>query len=567
MYELCKKLSALSEEILQKEFSEKVAVHFSLSFIAGRGDLTTSVALQLAKRLEKSPQEIGMVLSEGLRTIDGVEKAEVIGGYVNVFLSAVALCSGLEEAKRASEPQPKKAQQDPVIIEYSQPNIAKPLGIHHILSTVIGQVVSNLYEHEGYPMIRWNYIGDWGTQFGKLSVALAKWGNGKSVSEYSIDELLAFYVRFHEEVEKDPTLEDQARHNFVMLEKGDANLRKFWEDVVGVTKKSLSSLYDRLHVAFDLDLGESFYEDKMDSLLAEGKKKGVFVQGQDGALIVLFPEETNLPPYLVQKGDGGTLYSTRDIAQMRYRMDTYHPQSILIFTDIAQKLHFEQLVATCKQLQWELPPFENVLFGRMRFADKSMSTRKGNILKLQDVLDEAVRRAEVLIEQRGDNIQTDNPKALAEMMGVGSVVYGVLSQNRKMDMVFDWDKMLTFEGNSAPYVQYTYARARSVLRKSGLEDCPLVLPASALSDHERLLIKMLSGYADVLASARTEHLPHKLCQYLYEVCQAYNSFYNTDDILSADSPVRAFRLGLTSLTSLVLHSGARLLTLSVPERM
>ncbi len=272
-----------------------------------------------------------------------------------------------------------------------------------------------------------------------------------------------------------------------------------------------------------------------------------------------------MPPYLVQKGDGGTLYSTRDIAQMRYRTDTYAPQKILIFTDIAQKLHFEQLVATCAQLEWELPPFENVLFGRMRFADRSMSTRKGNILKLEDALDEAVSRAEKLIEERGEKIQTEDPAGLAEMMGVGALVYGILSQNRKMDMVFDWDKMLTFEGNSAPYVQYTHARARSVLRKAGSDGS--VSDIQEVTQKERALMKLILLFGATVEDARAEHLPHKLTNYLYELCQAFNSFYNSDEILTAAAEVRDFRLSLTKLTADVIKTGAELLTLRVPDRM
>lgn len=275
-----------------------------------------------------------------------------------------------------------------------------------------------------------------------------------------------------------------------------------------------------------------------------------------------------MPPYLIVKGDGATLYSTRDLAQMRYRIDTYHPQEILIPTDIAQKLHFQQLIETCKRLGWELPAFENVLFGRMRFADKSMSTRKGNILKLEHVLDEAVARAEEIIQERGEAIQTDDPKALAEMMGAGALVYGILSQNRKMDMVFDWEKMLSFEGNSAPYLQYTYARAKSVLRKAGVEGADAdVAAVETLTAHERRVFAHLLQFADVLEETRREKLPHKLATYLYELGQRFNSFYNSDDILQAPEPQKGLRLRLTSLTAAVLKAGASLLTLRVPERM
>lgn len=565
MFDLRKKLAAAGEEILLEKFGQSTTVHFDVSVDEGRGDLTTSVALQVAKKVGKSPREVATTLAEGFGKVSGVIATEVAGaGFVNVTIAPSELMNGFSVVRTACLPSTKRNEQ-PVIVEYSQPNIAKPLGIHHIIGTVLGQAISNMYEHTGYPVLRWNYIGDWGTQFGKLAVAKAKWAPTQDTTTMTLGDLLDLYVKFHEEVAKDTTLEDQGREAFLKLEKGDKELRAFWKDVVTVTKASLADLYSRLHVSFDLDLGESFYEDKMEPILTAGKKKGVFKEGKEGALIVEFSEESGLPPYLVQKGDGGTLYSTRDIAQMRYRMDTYAPQKILIFTDIAQKLHFEQLVATCSQLGWELPPFENVLFGRMRFADRSMSTRKGNILKLEDALDEAVSRAEKLIEERGEKIQTENPQELAEMMGVGALVYGILSQNRKMDMVFDWDKMLTFEGNSAPYLQYTHARARSVLRKAGSDGS--VSDIQDVTQKERTLMKLILLFGATVEDARTEHLPHKLTNYLYELCQAFNSFYHSDEILTAPEAIRDFRLALTKLTADVLKTGAELLTLRVPDRM
>ncbi len=548
-----------------KNFGDSTSIHFDVSLDDGRGDLTTSVALQVAKKVEKSPRDIATLLAEGFGKIPGVFSTEVAGaGFVNVTVVPVELFNGFSTVRTACLPS-KKRKEQPVIVEYSQPNIAKPLGIHHIIGTVLGQTVSNMYEFAGYPVVRWNYIGDWGTQFGKLAVAKKKWAPKKDTLTMTINDLLTLYVKFHEEAVNDDTLENQAREAFVKLEKGDESLRMFWKDVVSVTKASLADLYARLHVQFDLDLGESFYEDKMEPILTAGKKSGVFTAGKEGALIVEFSEESGLPPYLVQKGDGGTLYSTRDIAQMRYRMDTYKPQKILIFTDIAQKLHFEQLVATCGKLGWKLPVFENVLFGRMRFSDRNMSTRTGNILKLEEALDEAVSRAEALIAERGENIQTDDPKGLAEMMGTGALVYGILSQNRKMDMVFDWGKMLTFEGNSAPYLQYTHARARSVLRKAGSEGA--MSDIQELTSKERTLIKLILLFGETLEAARSEHLPHKLTNYLYELCQAFNSFYNSDEILTAPVASRDFRLCLTKLTADVLKTGAALLTLQVPDRM
>ncbi len=564
-------LSARAEKTLSEEFGlTDTAVAWDFPREAGHGDLTTNVALSLRKKTDRKPQDIAEALAKGLsKEKKLVAKAEVAGaGYVNVWLKAPALFEAAETAKGSTKPK-KTRKEAPVIIEYSGPNIAKPLAIHHIIGTVIGQATVNLYRHAGYPVIAWNYMGDWGTQFGKLAVAYEKWGDkSKKISSYSLDELLKLYVHFHNEAENDVSLEDQGRDAFRKLEAGDKELRAFWKDVVSVTKASLADIYKRLHVSFDLELGESFYEDKMDPVVTEGKKKKIFTEGKEGSLIVEFPEEKKMPPYLILKGDGATLYSTRDLAQMKYRTEEYKPQEILIFTDIAQKLHFEQLVETCKMLGWTLPKFENVLFGRMRFVDASMSTRKGNVLSLEHVVDEAVKRADEVIESRGDTIQTDDPKGLAEMIGAGALVYSIVSQNRKMEMVFDWGKMLSFEGNSAPYLQYTHARARSVLRKGEAEKGAEFPDADIeLSEHERGLLKQLLQFPRALEEARANRMPHTLATYLFQLAQNFNAFYNTEPIVKAEGDARTARLALTSAVADILRSGAELLTLRVPDRM
>lgn len=554
---------------LQDKYSLKeLAVEWRRPQEKTQGDATTTIALKLAKNLKKKPQEVAQVLCDALKQGASVEKVEVAGaGYVNVWLTPEALIRELGTTEEACSPRPAREGLRPVIIDYSAPNIAKPLGIHHILSTVIGQVLINFHRHLGYPVVAWNYIGDWGTQFGKLALAWELWGKGKPVQDYSLDALLELYVRFHTEAEKDASLEEKAREVFLKLEQGDPALRAFWESVVRVTKASLSAIYERLHVRFDTDIGESFYENKMQPILDEGKKKKIFVKGEGGALIVTFPEAENLPPFLVQKGDGATLYSTRDLAQIRYRMDTYNPQAILYVVDVAQQLHFKQLFRTVEYLGWKLPHLEHVVFGRMRFADQAMSTRKGTVLKLEHVLDEAVVRAKEAIAAHRDSIQTDDEAALAEMMGTGALVYGILSQNRKMDLIFDWEKALSLEGNSAPYLQYTHARACSVLRKAETNDFALPQQSQALTDRERSVIGTLLAFPAVLEDAREQRMPHTLANYLYALCQEFNSFYNSEPILKAEKQQRTLRLSLTSLVARVLKTGAELLTLRVPERM
>jgi len=553
------------QKVLSSEFGiDDISVGWERPQDSAHGDITTPVALQISKKVGKSPKEIAEKIVSALAKEKTIEKAEIAGpGYANIWLTPAALVAALGSTRQACMAKVKSGA--PVIVEYSQPNIAKPLGAHHLLTTLFGQSIANIYEHLGYEVIKWNYMGDWGTQFGKLSIAVSKWGDGRIASQYTVDELLDLYVKFHNEVENDDTLEDQARAVFKKLEDGDPELRAFWQDIITVTKSALSSIYEQLHVSFDTDKSESFYEDKMEPILEKGIASGVFKEGEGGSLIVEFPEESNMPPYLVRKGDGATLYSTRDIAQMHYRLEELKPQEILIVTDIAQKLHFEQLAATCEQLGWDITGFDNVLVGRMRYADKSMSTRKGNVLRLEEVLTEAVRRAEEKIKEHGDHIQADDPAELAKMMGIGAVSYGIVSQNRKQDIVFDWDKMLSFEGNSAPYLQYTHARARSVITKAGEVSDPKQV--ESLTEKERGLLNTLLKFEHVLKEARTNNMPHILANFLFELCQSFNSFYNDTPILKAEEPTRTLRVYMTLLTADVLKTGAQLLTISVPDRM
>ncbi|MEN9561586.1 MAG: hypothetical protein RIQ56_859 [Candidatus Parcubacteria bacterium] len=561
-------LQTVASNILREKLGTEREIAFTIPERAENGDATTPVALSLAKELHKKPHDIASTIAEHLRSSASVEKAEVAGpGYVNIWLTPEALLKELNRSREAATVRVKK-NEAPVIIDYSAPNIAKPLGIHHILSTVIGQSLMNLYRHMGYAAIGINHLGDWGTQFGKLAVALKRWGT-KPLSECTLDDLLALYVRFHDEVEKNASLEDEGREAFRKIEQGDNELRTFWLDVVKITMRELDRLYERLHVSFDHVHGESFYEDKMQPILDEGKKKKVFIEGKEGALIVEFSEETGLAPAIVVKADDATIYLTRDLATARYRIDTFHPQSLLYVVDVAQQYYFRQLFETLKRLGWDLPRLEHIYFGRMSFKDKKMSTRKGNILKLEEVLDEAVARAEKIIKERGETIHTDDPAALAEMMGTGAVVYGILSQNRKMDIVFDWDKMLSFEGNSAPYIQYTHARARSVLRKAAEEGIEISskVHIEELSLSERILIRTLLLFPEILADALATHMPHKIAIYLYGLCQDFNAFYNKEPILKAPVASRNLRLQLTADTAQILKVAASLLTLHVPDRM
>lgn len=536
---------------------------------SSHGDLSTSVALKIAKGLGKRPQEIAQAIADAIRLSPSVERADVAGaGYVNIHLTTATLLDALQEVHMAMQPSAVHTTDDPVIVDFCGPNIAKPLGAHHLGSHIIGQAIINVYRHTGTHVIGWSYPGDWGTQFGKLAVAYERWGDPKKApKDHTVEELLTLYVRFHTEVEKDSTLDDLARAAFRKIEEGDPTLRAFWSDIVAVTKKDLEEIYTRLHVHTDRETGESFYEDKMQSILDEGIAKGVFQEGEKGSLIVPFAEESGLPPLLVRKGDGATLYATRDLAMIRYRIDSSHPSAMYYVVDTAQSLHFRQLFAAAALLGWEMPVHEHTVFGRMRFEGVAMSTRKGTSLRMRLLLDEAVKRASAIIAERGDAIQADDPKDLAEMMGIGAVAYGILSQNRTMDIVFDWDRMLSFEGNSAPYLQYTHARARSVLRKAEEKGEVSLSSIDSLEPEDRELLLMLLKFPAVLTESRDTRMPHRLANYLYALCQSFNAFYNKAPILQAPVSIRALRLSLTASVADVLRTGASLLTIRVPDRM
>jgi len=543
---------------------EPASIEFSRPQHVQHGDLTTPIALQLSKQLGKSPRDIATELLPVVQQCALVEKCEIAGaGYINMWLAPCALMEELENTIRSASPQNIR-DEAPVIIEYSQPNIAKPLGIHHILSTVIGQSLVNLHKHLGYNTIAINHLGDWGTQFGKLAVALQTWGDMDDLEHYTLDTYLDLYVRFHEEVEDNPELEDQARAVFKQLEDGDNQLRNFWQTVVDTTMQEVGDIYKRLNVAFDHVHGESFYEDKMQPIIKEGSEKGVFSEGERGAIIAQFDDE-NTPPAVIVKSDGATLYHTRDLATIDYRVNTWHPKAIYYVVDMAQELYFRQLFDIVDQLKWDLPTLEHVSMGRMRFADKSMSTRKGNIVRLNEVLDLAEKKAAEAIKAHGDAVHTTKPEELAVQIGIGSLIYGTLSQNRKQGMVFDWDRMLSFEGNSAPYIQYSFARTQSILRKAELE--AVATDITALEADDRSLILTLLDLPNALQGALEALSPHILANYLYKLCQQFNTFYNNSPILKAAKELQQLRLYLTKLTGDVITCLSQILLVPLPASM
>lgn len=530
------------------------------------GDYACAAAFKLSKKFGMNPAAIAEKIIEKFPKDYRVESLEFAApGFINVRLSEDFFAETLKQLEVGFSIERGGEHNRPVIVEYSSTNAAKHMGVHHILSTLIGDVLANLFDFMGMNTIRINHLGDWGTHFGKIIYAVEQWGDQAEIHKHPNDEITRLYVKFHEMEEKDPTLTEEARKVFKSLEEGDELRLAMWKWIVNESLEDLKKIFVRLGVEFDHITGESFYLEMAEDVLKDGIEKRLFVEGEGGALI--FPMGEGETPALVRKGDGTTLYLTRDVATVKYRVDTWHPEAILYVVDVAQSLHFEQDFAIAKAIGYiEDTRLEHILFGRMNFADAAMSTRKGNVIRLSDLLDEAVKRAGLLSADRGTELPRAELAALMETVGVASVKYAVLSQDRTKDIVFDWNKIITLEGNSAPYLLYSYARSRSIIDKVG--DVPLSGLPQFTKDSERALVRQLIKLPDAFERALNDRKPHILCTALYELCQEFNRFYGTTSVAGADTELqKRTRLGLVNAFMFGLRAGLSVLGIPVLERM
>lgn len=557
------------------------------------GDYSTNIALKLGKMLQKDSQEVAQELINALPPLDFIQKTYIAGpGFINFQLSSNHLKGELDKIVSSKENygQLTLGEGKKVLIEYSAPNIAKPLGVHHLLSTIIGQAIADLHRQAGYETVSLNYLGDWGTQYGKLLYAYKNWGDKEIVKADPLNELLKLYVRFHEESEKNPSVEDKGREEFKKLEEGDEENRKLWEWMRSMSVEALEQIYKKLGVTFDEYLGEAMYSDASKEILVEGKNKGIFVEGEKGAFIVQF-EGDKYPPYMIQKGDGTTLYSTRDIASIRDRLKRYSPNKIVYVVDVAQKLHFNQLFETARKMGLTSAELVHVDFGRMQLPEGKMSTRKGDVILLEEVIREAIARTEKIVEEKSRELSEEEQKSLAEAMAIGAIKYNIFSQNRETNITFDWDRMLSLEGNSAPYLQYAYARAQSILRKAHeniaqdetaeqsdqtslftVENEKKTEQEKDLQpfEHktEQVLLHLLPRFSEKIEMAVRDYKPNTVTTYLYDVARAFSGFYNEVHVLSASkSELREARLKLVEATAQILKNGLNLLGIEVFEQM
>ncbi|WP_312061458.1 arginine--tRNA ligase, partial [Anaerotignum sp.] len=451
-----------------------------------------------------------------------------------------------------------------VVIDYSSPNIAKPFHVGHLRSTVIGNAIYKIYEALGYNCEGVNHLGDWGTQFGKLIVAYHNWGSKEAVESQGIQELMRIYVKFHDEAEKNPALDDEARLWFVKMQEGDEEALTLWRWFYDISIKEFERVYKMLGVKFDAYTGESFYNDKMAPVVEELKEKNILKESE-GAMIVDL-EHKNMAPCLIIRKDGGTLYATRDITAALYRKKTYNFDKCIYLTALDQNLHFAQWFEVIHLMGYDwYKDLIHVPFGLVSLDSGKLSTRHGNVILMEDLLNQAIGETKKIIEEKNPSLE--NKEEVAKQVGIGAVIFNDLYNGRIKDVVFSWERMLNFDGETGPYVQYTHARACSILKRAGeinLSD----IHFDALSDEASLdICKLLETYPEKIKDAANKLEPSVVTRHLVAIAQAFNKFYHDNPILNSEEDVRQARLAVVVAVKTVMKEGLRLLGIDAPEQM
>lgn len=526
---------------------------------------------RLAKTMRKAPN---MIASEICSKIEGngiFSKIEPVAAYINFFTDkSVYAAEVMKAVAEAGEKygMSNEGEGKTIVIDYSSPNIAKPFHVGHLRSTVIGSALYRIFEKLGYNCEGVNHLGDWGTQFGKLIEAYKLWGSREEVEEKGISELTRIYVKFHEEAEKDPSMDDRARAWFVKMQDGDEEAISLWKWFYDISIKEFERVYEKLGVKFDHYTGESFYNDKMAAVVEELKDKNLLTES-NGAMIVDL-EDAKMPPCLIIRTDGGTLYATRDITAALYRKKTYDFDKCIYVTAIDQNLHFAQWFKVIEKMGYDWSKdLVHVPFGLVSLEDGKLSTRKGKVVLMEDLLDEAVKKTMGIINDKNPDLP--DKEEVASEVGIGAVIFDDLYNGRIKDIVFSWDRMLNFDGETGPYVQYTHARACSVMKKAGytssLENM-LNIDYSVLTDEASVdVCKMLQAYSDKIKEAASRYEPSVIARYLVDLSQAFNKFYHDNIILAEDEKVKNARLAVVDAVRLVIKSGLEILGIKAPERM
>lgn len=545
--------------------TDEICAMLEVPKLAEQGDAALP-CFRLAKVLRKAPPAIAAEIAANLPPADFLEKVEVVGGYLNFFLDKLSVARSIKAVVAAGADYGKtgEGQGKTICIDYSSVNIAKPFHIGHLSTTAIGAALYRMYRFLGYNAVGINHLGDWGTQFGKMISAYKRWGDRDTVEKGGVVELQRLYVKFHREAELNPELDDEARAYFRKIEEGDTAAVELFEWFKKITLAEVEKVYERLDVHFDSYAGESFYSDKMQPVIDKLQEKGLLVES-DGAEVVRL-DDFGMPPCMIRKADGATLYATRDLAAAYYRKKTYDFDKCLYVVAYQQNLHFQQFFKVLELLgePWA-KDLVHVAFGMVSLEEGAMATRKGNVVWLADVLNESVKKARAVIDDKSPDFSDEEKDSIAESVGVGAVVYGALFNGRIKDIVFSYEKVLNFDGETAPYLQYTHARARSVLRRAARGTD---VDFSGIANPEAFeVVKQVLAFTDAVRDGLDKFEPCVLTRYLVDLAQKFNRFYLEHRIADAPEGVKNARLLLTEAVANVLKTGLGLLGITAPDRM
>lgn len=533
---------------------------------------------KLAKLLRKAPQMIAADIAASIKDLPMFEKVEQVNAYVNMFVAKDEFIKELVEEVLSEKEKfgtSNIGDGKTVIVEFSSPNIAKPFHIGHIRSTVIGNSINKIYKAMGYNVVRINHLGDYGTQFGKMICAYRHWGNKEDVIREPIKTLLGYYTKFHVEVETHPELDDEAREIFAKLERGEKEEQELWQWFRDESLKEFNRVYKMLGIEFDSYAGESFYSDKMPRIVEMLEEKGLLKESKGAQIVDLEPY--GMTPALIKKSDGSSLYITRDIAASVYRKEHYDFYKNIYVVASQQNLHFQQWIKIIELLGFDWAKDNiHVPFGLVSLEDGTMSTRHGRVVFLEDVLNRAVEKTKEIIREKGVN--TDNVDETARQVGIGAVIFQELSNNRIKDYVFSWDKVLDFNGETGPYVQYTYARASSVLRNAGciggseiadvFNDGKIVFnPEYITGESAYQLSKLIYALPQVVIDSGEKYEPSVLTRHIVDIAQAFNRFYHDEHILVDNEEEKKSKLALVLAARTAIKNGLELLGMETPERM
>ena len=544
---------------------EEIAAAIEIPPKSDMGDFAFP-CFKLAKVYRKAPPMIAQELQSKIEQPDFLSEIRVVGGYLNFFVDKSQFSKQIVDnyLKATDFGSSTEGNGKTICIDYSSPNVAKNFHVGHLRTTIIGNSINNIYRKLGYNVVRINHLGDWGTQFGKLIVAYKKWGSKEAIEKNGISELMKIYVKFHDEAEHDDSLNDEARAWFTKMEHGDEEALAIWKWFREISLKEFLRVYDMLGIEFDSYAGESFYNDKMAAVIEELKEKGLITLSDCAQIVNL--EEYNMPPCLITKKDGSSLYATRDISAALYRKKTYDFDKCIYVTGLEQKLHFAQWFKVIELMGYDW--YKNLMhvpYGLVSLKGGKLSTRHGNVIYAEDILNESIHKIETIINEK--NPELPDKEQVAKQVGIGAILFNDLYNQRIKDVVFDWDKILNFDGETGPYVQYTYARAASVLRKTGDVSSENIDYSVLTDEYTMALLKVIDRYPAVIKDAAEKLEPSVIARYSMDLAQTFNKFYHECQIMVEDENVKIARVNVVKITKNILKDALRLLGISCPEQM